>query len=307
MDVKPKGYRHVYIEQGKKVVEKTEAQKFLLVLYMFWMGPVFRFLCRSKLCGYLVGWYNCSRFSRKKIDPFIQRHAINMRDFVVPAGGYKSFNDFFCRSLVAGARPIDAQERVLISPADAKCWVVPEISKKSTFFVKQHNFSLQALLRDKALANYFDGGALFLLRLAPYDYHRFHAPLSGMYSHPTYLHGVLESVNPIAFRAGHMPLVENERHLILIDTPLLEGKIAMLPVGAMCVGRIGYSVPLSCALKKGDELGYFAFGGSSIVLLLPRGVLSVRADLATYTARGFEVAVRMGESLGSFIVPGDVE
>ncbi len=299
--MRPKSYQHVYIEQGKKVVEKTEAQGFLLWLYISVTGRITRSLLRCRLFSRLYGWYQGSFLSRQKINKFIAKHDIAMRDFIVPIGGYSSFNEFFCRSLVAGARSIDSQQRVLVSPADGKCWALPEVTKESTFFVKQHNFSLRDLLRDDALADYFNGGSLFLLRLAPYDYHRFHAPISGIYTAPRSLNGTLESVNPIAFKAGGMPLTENERQLIVIETPLFKGKIAMMPVGAMCVGKIGYSVCLPGQLSKGDELGYFAFGGSSIVLLLPKGVLCVRADLAAYTARGFEVAIKMGESLGSFI------
>lgn len=301
MNMRPKSYQHVYIEQGKKVVEKTEAQGFLLQLYTSFVGRMVRSFLRCKLFSVLYGWYQDSILSRSKIKKFIAKHDINMSDFVVPVGGYASFNDFFCRSLKQGARLIDTQERALIAPADGKCWVLPEVTKKSIFFVKQHNFSLAALLRDEVLADYFEGGVLLLVRLAPYDYHRFHTPISGVYSQPRCINGSLESVNPIAFKKGCMPLTENERQLIVIESSRFDCKIAMLPIGAMCVGKIGYSATLPGRLSKGDELGYFAFGGSSIVLLAPKGVLRVRADLAAYTARGFEVAVKMGESLGSFI------
>ena len=300
MRSKPETASHVYIEQGKKIVEKTEALGLLSFLYTSLPGNFFRFFLRRPFVSRLYGWYQSSRWSRPQIKKFIEKHNINMKDFVVPAGGYTSFNDFFCRSLAEGTRPIDSQLNALVSPADAKCWAVPEVREETTFFVKQNRFSLSLLLRDAALARYFEGGSLLLLRLAPYDYHRFHAPFAGFYSKPRHLGGHLESVNPLAFKNGCMPLIENERHLILVDSPVFNSKVAMLPVGAMCVGKIGYSVSLPAPLNKGEELGYFAFGGSTIVLLLPYGVFQVRADLAAYAARGFEVAVKMGESLGSF-------
>ncbi len=301
MDFEKPHYRHEYIEQGKKVAEKTEMQRLLLFLYRFPMGKLVRPLLRWSIISRFYGWYQSSALSAKKINKFIKKHDMNMLDFIVPAGGYRSFNEFFCRALVPGARSVDLDLRSLVSPADAKCWALPEVTMQATFFVKQQQFSLKTLLRDEAAAEYFDGGTLFLLRLAPYDYHRFHAPLSGVYSQPNRLGGTLESVNPLAFKSGCMPLLENKRHVVMVKSEEFGCDVAVIPVGAMMVGEIEYLAPLPATLAKGDELGYFAFGGSSVIVLLPRGVLRVRADLAAYTARGFEVAVKMGESIGTFV------
>lgn len=160
---------------------------------------------------------------------------------------------------------------------------------------------MQALLRDEFLARYFDGGVLFLLRLAPYNYHRFHLPLRDACLTPSHLGGTLESVHPVAFKGGKMLLLENKRDIIIIKSEEFGCDIGMIPVGAMFVGTIEYTKQLPASLEKGEELGYFAFGGSSVILLLPRAVLQIRSDLTAYTARGFEVAVKIGEPLGRFI------
>jgi phosphatidylserine decarboxylase len=301
MSVEKSRYRHEYIEQGKKVAENTEMQGLLVFLYRCFLGKLIRPLLRLSIISRFYGWYQSSSLSAGAINKFIKKHDINMLDFIVPAGGYRSFNEFFCRALTPGARSVDFDLRSLVSPADAKCWALPEVTTHATFFVKQQKFSLATLLRDEAAAEYFNGGTLFLLRLAPYDYHRFHAPLSGVYSQPNRLGGTLESVNPLAFKSGCMPLLENKRHVIMVKSEEFDCNVAVIPVGAMMVGEIEYLAPLPGSLSKADELGYFAFGGSSVIVLLPRGVLRVRADLAAYTARGFEVAVKMGESIGTFV------
>lgn len=302
MNGKSCGGEHVYIENGKKIVEKTEARGMLVFLYKTWLGRcIVRPLVRLRLFSRLYGMYQSSWLSRFKIKKFIAKHAIPMHEYQEPPEGYASFNDFFCRKLLPDVRPINHQKNVLISPADAKCWVLPNVTKDTSFFVKQTQFSIQSFLRDSFLAEYFDAGTLVLFRLAPYDYHRFHAPVSGDYSNPIFLNGTLESVNPIAFQKNLMPLVENERHLILVHSDFLNCKIAIVPVGAMFVGKIEYIHAFPRKLTKGDELGYFAFGGSSIVLLFPHGVLQVRHDLVDYNAHGFELAVKMGEAIGTFI------
>lgn len=301
MNVKPKNYKHVYIEHGKKIVEKTEAQKMLLFLYTSFWGRLFRVCLPARMLSKLYGCYQRSSFSRRKIKSFIAKHKIAMDDFVEPQGGYASFDDFFCRTLAPGARSIDEHLKTIISPADAKCWTIPELTKETTFFVKHQEFSLSLLLRDEALARYFQGGSLVLLRLAPYDYHRYHAPFTGDYAKPRRLAGKLESVNPLAFKAGIMPLIENERHIILARPTVSTTKIAVIPVGALCVGKIAYTAGLPGPLSKGEELGYFGFGASSIILLAPKGAWRLRNDLVSYTRRGFEVSVKMGESLGSFV------
>lgn len=301
MNIKKPGYQHVYIDQGKKVIEKTEAQALLAYIYTSFLGRVIRLVIRSRIASWLFGKYQSSHWSRKKIDKFIQKHSIKMQDFIVPQEGYSSFNDFFCRSLVQGSRQIDPDPRAFLSPADAKCWAIQEITSQASFFVKQKEFSLFSLLQDQEQAKYYEGGSLLVLRLAPYDYHRFHAPVSGFFSGARSINGVLESVNPIVFKNNCMPLLENERQVIAVEAKDFNCNLLMIPVGAMFVGKIKYTANLPGFLNKADEVGFFEFGGSSLVLLLPRGVLRVRADLAAYTARGFEVAVKMGESLGVFI------
>ncbi|MBM3886971.1 phosphatidylserine decarboxylase, partial [Candidatus Dependentiae bacterium] len=184
MSIDKRRYYHVYIKDGKKTVEKTEMLGFLVCLYTSVAGKILRFILRCRWISVLYGLYQSSSFSAYKIKGFIEKHDINMQDFIEPAGGYRSFNEFFCRPLLAGAREIDMDVRALVSPADAKCWVLPEVTTNATFFVKQQEFSLESFLKDQHLAEYFNGGLLFLLRLAPYDYHRFHAPIAGAYSKP---------------------------------------------------------------------------------------------------------------------------
>ncbi len=292
-------YQHQYIQNDKIVTEKTEQESLLLFLYASCLGGLLRFFLRRHFFSRVYGWYQSSRLSRRGINKFIARHSLDMSDFIEPQEGYRSFNDFFCRALKPGARVIGAARDGLVSPTDAKCLVISQLSADSYFFVKGAKFSLSSFLQDANFAREFEGGSVLLLRLAPYDYHRFHAPLAGGYTQPYPISGVLESVNPYVFKQGGMPLTTNERHVLIVSPEHTHQKILMVPVGAMCVGKIGYYPSLPAALNKGDELGYFAFGGSSIVLLMPKNFMVLREDLVTNTARGFETAVRVGEVLGT--------
>ena len=124
------------------------------------------------------------------------------------------------------------------------------------FFVKSRPFNLADFLRDDALAKKYEHGTLLLFRLAPYDYHWYHFPCDGVPSEPILLHGELESVNPMVYKAGQMPLEDNERQIVLLQTEHV-GTVAMVTVGARMVGRITQKYIPNQPYKKGDEMGYF--------------------------------------------------
>ena len=135
-----------------------------------------------------------------------------------------------------------------------------------------------------------------IFRLAPPDYHRFHFPFACIPGNPRIITGKLESVNPVVYASGIQPLVENERHVIELKSNVA-GDVVMIPVGACFVGKIIETFKAGLPYNKGDEVGYFAFGGSTVVLLFKKNTITLRDDLVRYSALGYETAVKMGEGV----------
>jgi phosphatidylserine decarboxylase len=114
---------------------------------------------------------------------------------------------------------------------------------------------------------------------------------------PIVIPGIFDSVNPLVYNAGYQPLLSNERHIIKLHTEKFD-TVLMIPVGAMLVGKIVETyVPQKCVVK-GDEAGYFAFGGSTIVLLFKQKIIMPDALFLENSLRGCETVVKMGQAVG---------
>ncbi len=268
----------------------------LYFLYFNPLGKLIRKIIRCRWVARLSAWFYSTSRSRSRIKHFIKAYRISMDDYEKPANEYSSFNDFFIRKLKPGVRPINPDPSVIISPADSKLYVIDNISVSTTFFVKQTLFDLDRFLGDSSLAREFYNGNMMIFRLAPNDYHRFHFPTDCVPLAPKPIHGTLESVMPFVYKSGHQPLLENERHIIMLQTEKF-GPIAMVPVGAMIVGKIVETYMPNKKYLKGEEAGYFAFGGSTVVLLFKQGVIRPLPAFTKHSLQGFETAVKMGESL----------
>lgn len=232
--------------------------------------------------------------SAEKIRPFIEQFGVNESEFAEPASAYRSFNDFFYRRLKPEARPIAADPAAVVFPADGRHFVIPDLSKATDFFVKGVGFDLAALLDDAELAAQFQGGSLLISRLCPTDYHRFHFPCGGTTYAPRLIHGPLYSVSPIAFLKRPSIFWENKRYLTRLDTGHL-GQVLLLEVGATCVGSVVHTSAPDSAVMKGDEKGYFRFGGSCFITVFQPGRVRFTDDLLENSAQGREVYARMGD------------
>jgi phosphatidylserine decarboxylase len=292
------GKKVLVFEDGEIIVEKTEALWCLRFFYFTRLGRIFRRLIPKHFFSRVYGFLQSSSFSRRKIKPFIKKHNINISEYVVPGGGFSSFNDFFIRKLKPGARTIDTDSSVLVSPADSRFLVIPEISLETRFFVKSKQFCLKTFLRDDFLAEKFKNGTLLLFRLAPYDYHRYHFPTDSVPSKKISISGDLESVSPLVFMSGGLPLHENERQISILKTKEF-GDLAFVTVGAMMVGKIIQTFLPDKEYKKGDEMGYFSFGGSSIVILIESGKIIVDQNFIDNSKKNIETSVKMGQRIGA--------
>ncbi len=232
-----------------------------------------------------------SRLSALAVPGFIRRHDIDMSG--CEKTRFSSFNDFFTRALVPEARPIDPDPAALISPCDGLLSLWP-VTAEGRFPVKGVEYTLAELLRDPALAEQFRGGMVWLFRLCPEDYHRYVWPADGDPGPTVSIPGVFHTVQPL--EKGQRPVYrENTRQYRTLKTAFCTA--VMMEVGALLVGRI-VDLPAEGPVKRGQEKGYFAFGGSTVIFITQRG--AVVPD-SLYPPGGTETPIRQGQRVGRIL------
>ena len=233
--------------------------------------------------------------TRAKIEPFLETYGLDPAEFADSPDSFASFNEFFYRKLKPEARPINP-DAAAVFPADGRHFGFPKISAIDSFFVKNQRFDLGRLLADDSLASRFADGALVLSRLCPVDYHRFHFPCAGTPGETRLIDGPLFSVSPIALRRRLAYLWENKRTITKLETSDL-GLVLCLEIGATCVGSIHQTYAAGKAVEKGDEKGYFAFGGSSTITLFEPGAVRLSLDLLENSAKQIELYSKIGTAM----------
>ncbi|MCK4859688.1 MAG: phosphatidylserine decarboxylase, partial [Candidatus Omnitrophica bacterium] len=168
----------------------------------------------SSICGKLMD----VPYSRKRIKKIARNHNINMADFEKDISDFRSFNDFFMRKIKPGARPIDNDSSVICSPADGNLLAFKKLSHLDNFFIKGEQFTLSTFLQDEALASKYEDGSLMIVRLAPFDYHWFHFPVSGFVNSPIKIKGRYDSVSPYAVKKNIRIFCRNKREYSVIKT-----------------------------------------------------------------------------------------
>jgi len=291
----PPAIRYVDRTTGKIKTEKVMAGTGLYWLYNNPIGELsLSVLMKRKVVTELYGWYMHTHWSARKIDPFIRQYNIDTSQFVM--GHFNSFNDFFIRKLKSGTRKIDTAKQVIVSPADSKCLAWANMDT-TDFIVKGVRFNVKSFLQNDSLARFYKDGSLLLFRLAPTDYHRYHFPLSGTISPVHKIKGFYYSVNPIAIKKDIWIFLENKRQYQIIHSGLF-GNVIMSEIGATMVGSMVQTHQGTQAVK-GEEDGYFQFGGSSVILLFEKGKINIDTDLLQNTKNHLETSVKMGEHVGT--------
>ncbi len=233
-----------------------------------------------------------------KIAPFLEKYHLNADEFEQAVSDYPHFNAFFYRKLKSEARPIDPSPATLVFPADGRHLGFARADRIKNVFIKGQRFDLKKLLGNDELANRFAGGCLVLSRLCPVDYHRFHFPVAGHASRAQWLDGPLFSVSPLALRRNLSYLWQNKRQLTQIDSPAC-GKVLMLEIGATCVGSINQTYNPDREVTKGEEKGFFAFGGSSTLTLFEPGRVTLAKDLLHHSELQRELYAHMGTAMAT--------
>ncbi|KAF2398677.1 hypothetical protein EJ06DRAFT_557888 [Trichodelitschia bisporula] len=239
--------------------------------------------------------------SAVQIDDFINFHQLDMSEVLLPKEQFKNFNQFFYRALKPDARPCSAPDRpqIVTSPADCRSVVFNKLDEAQTIWVKGRDFTVERLLGNAYPedAKRFAGGALGIFRLAPQDYHRFHIPVDGIMGEPKLIEGEYYTVNPMAIRSALDVYGENVRVLVPIDS-VAHGRVMVVCVGAMMVGSTVITRQPGEKVARAEELGYFKFGGSTILLLFEPGVMQWDDDLVDNSRSALETLIRVGMSVG---------
>jgi phosphatidylserine decarboxylase len=254
-------------------------------------------LARFSFFSQLYGSFQKSPLSRRKIRPFIEKYQIDTSEFLKPVDSFASFNDFFIRKLRPETRPIAAGSNIAILPADARYLFYANVSQSDQFLIKGRGFDLSKLLGDSHLAARYVEGAMVIARLCPVDYHRFHFPCDGVPSAAQLIAGHLYSVNLLALKQRVESLTENKRMVTELKTEEF-GTVLLIEVGATNVGSIEQTYVPGKRVEKGEEKGFFSFGGSCLILLFEKERLEMDADLLQATLRGLEMRGQMGQRLG---------
>ena len=280
---------------GQVQKERVFGGEFLTRLYgSNWLSRILRMVISEvPLFSKFFGYLQKRPASAVRIQPFIEKYGVDVSEFL--DRDFPSFNDFFIRKLRPECRPICAKGAVL--PADARYLVYPDVSQCPSLVVKGKNHSLATLLQNRALARRYADGSAVIARLCPFDYHRFHFPCEGIAEKAQFVEGRLYSVNPLALRVRPSILSENRRMITEIDSEEF-GTVLYVEVGATFVGSIHQTYLAGAKVKKGEEKGYFSFGGSCLVLFFEKRRIQFDEDLVANSARGLETYARMGESLG---------
>lgn len=281
---------------GMEETEKVYGESFIHAVYGTAAGrQLAKRLLTKPWISRAYGAFQNSALSRGKIKSFCRDYEINLQEF--QPGPFRNFNDFFIRRFQPGARPFRRETDLLPAFAEARYLGFAAIDPKQLFPVKGKFLSVPALMDSYERCQPFLGGPCLIARLCPVDYHRFHFPDDGKILDRRFIHtGILHSVNPTALKEAPEIFCANEREVSILETAHF-GKLAMIEVGALMVGKIVQSHP-GVSFRRGEEKGYFLFGGSTVIVFGEKGAWKPSADILTHTQARREVFVRLGDEVG---------
>lgn len=278
---------------GTLIEDDNGQDKFLKHLYGNAIGRILLKPLVTPVVSKLAGAFLSTKCSCILIKPFIRSNNIDMSQFEDIK--YKSYNEFFSRKIRKEARPIDMAPPHFISPADSKLTVLP-ISEDRRFTLKHTEYNVSSLLKNSELSQEYHGGYAFIFRLTVDDYHRYGYVDDGIKEANVHIPGKFHTVNPIA--NDYFPIYkENTREYSILHSKHF-GDIVMMEVGALLVGKI-VNLHERAEVKRGQEKGYFQFGGSTIVLLTKASTVQVDEDILENSELGIETIVKYGEKIGS--------
>ncbi len=279
--------------EGDITIEENSQDKVLKLLYGNMIGRAFLKVVTRPFISKAAGYILSTKLSSKFVTPFVNSNNINMSECEERL--YKSYNDFFTRTVKDGYRPINMTENVLISPADGRVSAY-KINDNSVFQIKDTYYTIESITRSKKVAEHYKNGYCVIIRLCVDNIHRYYYPDNGVVGKSKFIKGVLHTVNPEALNYYDI-YKENSRECTLLHTENF-GTIMQIEVGALMVGKILNNHKRGTHFNKGEEKGMFEFGGSTVVLLIENDKVILDNDLLINTDQGYETEVKIGEKIG---------
>lgn len=283
-------------------VEKVYGDSAINFLYDNPVGKIVSGVVTSSIVSCIYGELQSMNFTKNKVPGFVKDFNIQMDDYL-PSDGrslddpYGSFNEFFIRRFKDGKRPFNSSEDEMSAFAEARYFGYESIKDDETIPVKGKYLNSKELLQNEKWEKVFQDGPLLLARLCPVDYHRFHYPLDGEVIDYYKIGGGYHSVNPIALKKKNDIFSTNIREVTILNTQRF-GKLAYVEVGATMVGRIVQSGDLK-SFKRGDEKGYFLFGGSTVIVIGEKGKWSPDQDILDNTKNSIETYIHLADKVAT--------
>jgi phosphatidylserine decarboxylase len=267
---------------------------------------VFAILPQNQISRW-AGKFARSKFSKKFIKTFVKHYQIDLSEAEKSVEEYEHLTDFFTRKLKKGVRKVHSSSQSVVSPVDGTISEFGTIQDDTLIQAKGMDYSVSQLLGNSKMAERFCGGTFVTIYLSPSDYHRIHTPLAGKGIAYTYIPGRLFPVNQIGVKHVKGLFVRNERLITYLETDA--GLVGMVKVGAFIVGSVkvnyarelstnpAHGIPVSRRItpvptyEKGDEIGWFEFG-STVILLFEKEKVHFLPELAVGKK------VKMGEEIG---------
>ena len=276
---------------GRIIKEEEDSASVIKFLYHSLVGRiVLKFIFSRIYFSKLLSIYYKSTLSKKKIKDFVKKYDM---DKSLLNKDFKSFDDFFKRKEDVF---VDSEGFAAAASGKLRVFKIGEDKglylgdKKLRIMIKGNVYNIDKLLKEP-LPEWAKGGYLLLYRLSLCDYHRYIYPTDGCLVRRKNIVGRLESVRRDA--AYWRAFAENKREVEYWHTSF--GDIIHMEIGAMLVGHIHNNRRRD--FKRGDEKGYFSYGGSSIVEIVSKGI-EIDSDILKNSERGFETKIKIGERIG---------
>lgn len=279
------------IYRYEKKEEELKHSMLVRFLYNTFIGRIILKLIANRTISKIGACFFNSKLSIILKNRIIKKKNIDMTKFENIK--YDSYNKFFTRKYLNNYLNIDKNKNVFISPCDSKLMIL-KISEHSSFKIKNSYYKLEEIINNDVISQYKDGYML-IFRLDVNDYHRYCYIDDGEREAMHYIPGVLHTVQPIVYNHEKV-FARNAREWCLLKTKNFDD-IIQVEVGALMVGKIVNNKDI-ISFKKGDEKGYFEFGGSTILLFVKDNIISFDEDILNNSLNGNETVVKYGERIG---------
>ena len=277
---------------GKEVCANGQQDVFLQKLYGTALGRKLLSVLVQPVVSRIAGRFMDSGLSAVLVSPFVQKNHIDLSQYEKQE--FTSYNDFFTRKIRPSSRPFAEAAEAFTAPCDSKLSVYP-ITEEAQFCIKDTQYTMESLTRSKRVAKEYEGGILCVFRLTVDDYHRYAFVDDGELSREFHIPGVYHTVNPVA--GEYYPIYKENTREFCIQKSRHFGRLLLMEVGALLVGRI-VNHDVEQTVSRGEEKGYFEFGGSTIILLTQKGAVLPRKNILYRSARGEDTRIRQGEKIG---------